>query len=75
MYVDNHGYTQYDSNEILALIKKRYKKHGKIVTRDLKHRNGLPSINQVINIFGSFQNCILEAGISIENKKHSFWKL
>lgn len=72
MYVDNHGYTQYDSNEILALIKKRYKKHGKIVTRDLKHRNGLPSINQVINIFGSFQNCILEAGISIENKKHLF---
>lgn len=72
MNVDNHGYTQYDRNEILVLIRKWYKEHGKIVIRDLKHRNNLPSVNQVINIFGSFQNCILEAGISIDNKKHLF---
>lgn len=72
MYVDNHGYTQYSRSEILVLIKKWYKKHGKILIRDLKHRNNLPSVNQVINMFGSFQNCILEAGISIADKKHLF---
>lgn len=72
MRIDNHGYKIYDRNEIINLVQEWYEKHGKIVIRDLKHRNGLPSVTQVINTFGSFQKCIKEAGIPTDDKEHLF---
>lgn len=72
MRIDNHGNKIYDRNEIIKLVQDWYKIHGKIVIRDLKHKNGLPSVTQVINMFGSFQNCIKEAGIPTDDKEHLF---
>lgn len=72
MKIDNHGNKIYERDEMLALIKDFNNKNGKIVIRDLKHRNGLPSVNQVINEFGSFKNCIQEAGISLDDRINLF---
>lgn len=72
MRIDNHGYKIYDRNEIIKLVQDWYKTHGKIVIRDLRHKNGLPSVTQVTNMFGSFQNCIKEAGIPTDDKEHLF---
>lgn len=72
MRIDKHGYKIYDKDEIISLVQNWYKKNGKIVIRDLRYKNGLPSTAQVINIFGSFQCCLKEAGIPIENKEHLF---
>lgn len=69
---DSHGYNQYTRDEIISLVKDWYKKNGKIIIRDLRHKNGLPSVTQVINMFGSFQNCIKEANIPTSDKEHLF---
>lgn len=72
MIKSKQGYNLYSREEMLQLIKDWYNKTGKIVIRDLRHKNGLPSSTQVINEFGSFQQCLIEAGISIEDKNNLF---
>lgn len=72
MTKDSHGYNQYTREEIVSLVQDWYKKNGKIIIRDLRHKNGLPSVAQVINIFGSFQNCIKEANIPTDDKEYLF---
>lgn len=72
MTKDSHGYNQYTREEIISLVQDWYNKNGKIVIRDLRHKNGLPSAKQVINIFGSFQNCIKEANIPTNDKEYLF---
>ena len=75
MIIDNHGYRQYSREEMLQLVQDWYREHGKIVIRDLRHVNNMPSSSQVINEFGSFQQCLEEAKIPIAgnnlfNRKH-----
>lgn len=58
--------------DIITNVQNFYNKNGKIVIRDLRKKNGLPSTERVTKMFGSFQNLLLEAGISIneENKRN-----
>ena len=72
MVKSKQGYKLYSREEILHLVKDWYDKNGKIVIRDLRHKNGLPSVTQVINEFGSFQNCIKEANIPTDDKEYLF---
>lgn len=72
MVIDNHEYKQYSRDEMLQLVKKWYQTHGKIVIRDLRHKNNMPTASQVINEFGSFQQCLKEAKISIDKKSQLF---
>lgn len=72
MVKSKQGYKLYSREEILHLVKDWYDKNGKIVIRDLRHKNGLPSVKQVINEFGSFQNCIKEANIPTDDKEYLF---
>ena len=44
-----------------------YNKHGKIVIRDLKSANNLPTISGIVFIWGSFQNCLKDLGIFKDN--------
>nr|DAZ52660.1 MAG TPA: repressor protein [Caudoviricetes sp.] len=50
MVKSNHGYNQYTKEEIIELAQKWFEKYGKLVQRDLLHKNGLPSSSQVKNI-------------------------
>ena len=68
----SRGYKMYNRDEIIELVQKFYKKNRKIVIRDLRHKNGLPSVTQVIDLFGSFQNCIKEAGIPTDDRENLF---
>ena len=43
MIKDNHGYNQYTKEEIIELAQNWFNEHGRLVQRDLKHANGLPS--------------------------------
>ena len=72
MVKSKQGYKLYSREEIIDLVKNWYDKNGKIVIRDLRHKNGLPSVTQVINEFGSFQNCIKEANIPTNDKEYLF---
>ncbi|RFZ78232.1 hypothetical protein DS742_14030 [Lacrimispora amygdalina] len=72
MVKSKQGYKLYTNDEIISLIKNWYDKNGKIVIRDLRHKNGLPSVTQVINAFGSFQNCLKEADINVYDKEYLF---
>ena len=73
MELSDHGYPQYTKEEIIELVKQWYQQHGKIRIRDLRHKNGLPSVTQVTNIFGTFQECLIESGIGIdESISHLF---
>ena len=53
MIKDNHGYNQYTKEEIIELAQNWFDKHGRLVQRDLKHANGLPSSCQVTKHFGT----------------------
>lgn len=72
MVKSKQGYKLYSREEMIKLVKDWYDKNGKIVIRDLRHKNGLPSVTQVINEFGSFQNCIKEANIPTDDKEYLF---
>lgn len=63
MTKSDHGYNQYTKEEIIELAKNWFNEHGRLVQRDLLHRNGLPSSTQVKKHFGSLQNLLKEAGI------------
>ena len=65
MIKDNHGYNQYTKEEIIELAQNWFNEHGRLVQRDLKHSNGLPSSCQVTKQFGTLQNLLKEAGIGI----------
>ena len=66
MEISNHGYAQYTREEIISLVQQYYKKNGKIVIRNLRHKNNLPSVTQVINLFGSFQQCLIDSKIDVD---------
>ena len=53
----------YIKEDMVKQINAFYNKHGKIVVRDLKSANNLPTISGIIFIWGSFQNCLKELGI------------
>ena len=72
MVKSKQGYKLYSREEMINLVKDWYDKNGKIVIRDLRHKNGLPSATQIINEFGSFQQCLLEAKIQITDKYKLF---
>ena len=63
MTKDNHGYNQYTKEEIIQLAQDWFDKNGRLVQRDLKHANNLPSSAQVTKHFGSLQNLLKEANI------------
>lgn len=69
MVKSKQGYKLYTKEEIISLVKNWYDANGNIVIRDLRHKNGLPSTTQVINVFGSFKNCLIECGIDLGNEK------
>lgn len=69
MELNKQGYKIYSREEIIDLIKEWYTVHGSITIRNLRHSNGLPSSTQVINMFGSFKECLLECGIELNNEK------
>lgn len=64
MTKSDHGYNQYTREEIIELAKNWFNEHGRLVQRDLLHRNGLPSSTQVKKHFGTLQNLLNEAGIN-----------
>lgn len=72
MVKDNHGYNQYTKEEILDLAKNWFNKHGRLVQRDLKHSNGLPSSCQVTKHFGTLQNLLKEADIKSTTNPNLF---
>lgn len=57
----------YVKEDMVKQIYDFYNKHGKIVVRDLKITNNLPTITGIIFIWGSFQNCLKELGIFKDN--------
>lgn len=57
----------YVKEDITKQIYDFYNQHGKIVIRDLKSANNLPTVQAVIFIWGSFQNCLKELGIFKDN--------
>ena len=63
MTKDFHNYNQYTKEEIIELAQDWFKTHGRLVQRDFKHANGLPSSTQVSKHFGTLQNLLKEAGI------------
>ena len=72
MIKDNHGYNQYTKEEIIELAQNRFNEHGRLVQRDLKHSNGLPSSCQVTKHFGTLQNLLKEAGIQSTTNSNLF---
>lgn len=54
---------KYTKEQALKLVKDFYDKNGKITTRDLTSKNGLPTQYVLINLFGSYKNCLDELGI------------
>lgn len=63
----------FTKEEVIKLSIDYYNKHNKLVLRDFKNRNGLPSSHIVTKLFGTFENLLKEANIPIcENKKHNF---
>lgn len=63
MTKDSHGYNQYTKEKIIQLAQDWFDKNGRLVQRDLKHANNLPSSGQVTKHFGSLQNLLKEANI------------
>ena len=72
MIKDNHGYNQYTKEEIIELAQNWFNEHGRLVQRDLKHSNGLPSSCQVTKHFGTLQNLLKEAGIQSTTNSNLF---
>lgn len=72
MIKDNHGHNQYTKEEIIELAQKWFNEHGRLVQRDLKHANGLPSSCQVTKHFGTLQNLLKEAGIQSTTNPNLF---
>lgn len=72
MTKSDHGYNQYTREEIIELAKNWFNEHGKLVQRDLKHKNGMPSSGQVTKHFGSLQNLLKEAGIKSTTNPNLF---
>ena len=72
MIKDNHGYNQYTKEEIIELAQNWFDKHGRLVQRDLKHANGLPSSCQVTKHFGTLQNLLKEACIQSTTNSNLF---
>lgn len=72
MIKDNHGYNQYTKEEIIELAQNWFNEHGRLVQRDLKHANGLPSSCQVTKHFGTLQNLLKEAGIQSTTNPNLF---
>ena len=58
---DNHGFKQYTREEIIQLAQNWFNEHEKLVQRDLKHENNMPSSCQVTKHFGTLQNLLNEA--------------
>lgn len=54
---------KYTKEQALKLVKGFYDRNGKITTRDLTSKNGLPTTHTLISLFGSFKNCLDELGI------------
>lgn len=69
MNYSKQGYKLFSREEMIESIKNWYDKNHKIVLRDLRHKNNLPSQTQVINEFGSFKNALIECGIPFQNKR------
>lgn len=72
MTKSDHGYNQYTREEIIELAKNWFNEHGKLVQRDLKHKNGMPSSGQVTKHFGTLQNLLKEAGIESTTSQKLF---
>ena len=67
------GIPNFTKDEVIKLSIDYYNKYNKLVLRDFKNRNGLPSSHIVTKLFGTFENLLKEANILIsENKKHNF---
>ena len=49
--------------DIIRQIYNFYNQHGRIVVRDLKSANNLPTIAAITYFWGSFQNCLRDLGI------------
>lgn len=72
MVRNKHGYNQYTKEEIIELAQNWFNKHSRLVQRDLKHANGLPSSAQVIKHFGTLQNLLKEANIQSTTNPNLF---
>ena len=72
MKKDSYGYNQYTREEIIELAQNWFKEHGRLVQRDLKHANNLPSSTQVTKHFGTLQNLLKEAGIQSTTNPNLF---
>ena len=53
----------YVKDDIIRQIYDFYNQHGRIVVRDLKSANNLPTITAITYFWGSFQNCLRDLGI------------
>lgn len=69
---DNHGFKQYTREEIIQLAQNWFNEHEKLVQRDLKHENNMPSSCQVTKHFGTLQNLLNEAGIKSTTSEKLF---
>lgn len=69
---DNHGFKQYTREEIIQLAQNWFNEHRKLVQRDLKHENNMPSSCQVTKHFGTLQNLLNEAGIKSTTSEKLF---
>lgn len=68
--------SKYTKQEVIRMVRDYYNKHGKIVIRDLKNKNGLPSVGPMIKLFGTFENLLREANIDIpEDKAYNFGRV
>lgn len=62
-----------EKENIIKAVQNFYNKNGKIVIRDMRVTNGLPNTEKMTNLFGTFQNLLIESNIPIpDNKKHNF---
>lgn len=69
---DNHGFKQYTREEIIQFAQNWFNEHEKLVQRDLKHENNMPSSCQVTKHFGTLQNLLNEAGIKSTTSEKLF---
>lgn len=53
----------YVKEDVIRQIYNFYNQHGRIVVRDLKSANNLPTIAAITYFWGSFQNCLRDLGI------------
>ncbi len=71
--LNKEGYLHYKKEELISILLKFYETHGKI-SRDTYSSSGqLPHLHTIINYFGSWENALKEAGISLtrDNKQYT----